>query len=708
MANIKLTRLDSNPSIGILTFDVEGKKANVMTTALRDELFAIVQELQKTKDLKALLIESAKPGIFIAGADINEIKDISTAKDGEAKARSGQVMMDMIEDLPFPTVALIDGACLGGGLEFSLACTWRFASFDPSVKIGLPEVNLGIIPGFGGTWRLPRVAGLQKGLGFIIQGKVMDSKAAYRGKLVDGLYPSAILRQSAIEHLEKTKFTKSRPFAQAADLKTKIMEGTPFGKSTIAKTAAKMTLKITKGKYPAPIKAIEVVVANYGAARSAAMDREAVEFGRLVLLGQHRTMIQVFGLTERYKKESWSPSQPLTVNKCAVLGAGVMGGGIAQLVSSSGLPVRLKDVSFDALKLGLKSSAAVYQKAVERRRYNKAEAATLQGMITPTLDYSGFKTCDVVIEAVVENMDVKKKVFAELDKATRPDAILASNTSSLSVTEMASAVQDPSRVVGMHFFNPVDKMPLVEIIRGEKTSDAAIATIVALSRRFRKTPIVVKDAPGFLVNRLLMPYLNEAGYLAEEGYTVEHMDRALLKFGMPMGAFILLDEIGLDVAYKVGKILETAFGARMKAAQLSHRLADAKLLGKKSGKGFYVQGKDGRRVINPDLSKFIPATGKPLSDAALIERCLYIMINEAAYCLQEGVCREPSDVDLGMMMGTGFPPFRGGLLRWADSIGTGEIVKTLERLQKEVDPERFRPANLLMDLAKKNQNFHAS
>jgi 3-hydroxyacyl-CoA dehydrogenase/enoyl-CoA hydratase/3-hydroxybutyryl-CoA epimerase len=604
-------------------------------------------------------------------------------------------------------VALIDGACLGGGLEFSLACTWRFASFDPSVKIGLPEVNLGIIPGFGGTWRLPRVAGLQKGLGFIVQGKVMDSKGAYRGGLVDGLYPSAILRQSAVEHLQKTKFTKTRPFAKAVKLQDKIMEGTPFGKSTVASTATKMTLKLTKGKYPAPIRAIEVVVANYGAPRDAAMKREAVEFGKLVKLGQHKTMIQVFNLTEKYKKEVWTPAAPLAIHKCAVLGAGVMGGGIAQVLSASGLPARLKDVSFDALKLGLKSSAAVYKKAVEKRRYNKAEAAAMQGLILPTLDYSGFKTCDVVIEAVVENMDVKKKVFAELDKVTRPDAVLASNTSSLSVTEMATAVKDPGRVVGMHFFNPVDKMPLVEIIRGEKTSDAAVATIVALSRRLRKTPIVVKDAPGFLVNRLLMPYLNEAAYLADAGYSVEATDKTLLDFGMPMGAFILLDEIGLDVAYKVGKILENAFGARMKACDLSHKLVDAKLLGKKNGKGFYVHS-DKDRVLNPELSKFIPAGGKTLSDAAVIERCLYVMINEAAFCLQEGVCREAADVDLGMMMGTGFPPFRGGLLRWADSVGAPAIVKTLERLQKEVDAERFRPAKLLEDLARKNQTFHAA
>lgn len=706
MANLKLTRLESNPSIGILTFDAEGKKANVLTTALRDELYALVQELQKSKDLKALLIESAKPGIFIAGADINEIKNISTTEDGEAKARSGQVMMDAIEDLPFPTVALIDGACLGGGLEFSLACTWRFASFSDSTKIGLPEVNLGIIPGFGGTWRLPRVAGLQKGLGFIVQGKVMDSKAAFRGGLVDGLFPAALLREAALEHLEKTKYSKSRPFAKAANFQAKILEETPFGKSKVASTATQMTLKLTKGKYPAPIKAIEVVVANYGASRDAAMKREAVEFGKLVKLGQHKTMIQIFNLTERYKKEVWTPAAPLPINKCAVLGAGVMGGGIAQLVSSGNIPVRLKDVSHDALRLGLKSSAAVYKKAVERRKYNRAEAMTLQGLILPTLDYSGFKTCDIVIEAVVENMDIKKKVFAELDKVTRPDAILASNTSSLSVGEMATAVQDPGRVVGMHFFNPVDKMPLVEIIRGPKTSDAAVATIVALSRRLRKTPIVVKDAPGFLVNRLLMPYLNEAGYLAEAGYSVETIDKILLDFGMPMGAFILLDEIGLDVAYKVGKILENAFGARMKAAELSHRLADAKLLGKKNGKGFYVHaGKE--RQLNPEAGKFVSGTKAP-TEAQVIERCLYVMINEAAFCLEESVCREPSDVDLGMLMGTGFPPFRSGLLRYADSIGTANIVKALERLQKEVDAERFRPSRLLADLARQNKPFHTA
>jgi 3-hydroxyacyl-CoA dehydrogenase/enoyl-CoA hydratase/3-hydroxybutyryl-CoA epimerase len=311
-----------------------------------------------------------------------------------------------------------------------------------------------------------------------------------------------------------------------------------------------------------------------------------------------------------------------------------------------------------------------------------------------------------VIEAVVENMDIKKSVFKELDKNTSPNTILATNTSALSVTEMARVVKDPSRVVGMHFFNPVHRMPLVEIIKGEKTSDEAIETIVQFSRNLRKTPIVVKDACGFLVNRLLLPYLNEAGFLAEEGVNFEKIDKALLDFGTPMGAFILLDEIGLDVAYKVAQVLHQAFGDRMTPVSILKTVYESKLLGRKSGEGFYLhQGKT--RKVNPKISGLLKKSGKSMSDEDIVMRCLSVMINEAAHCLEEGICREPADVDIGMIMGTGFPPFRGGLLRYADDLGIDRVVQALEKYSKEVDSKRFEPAKMLLTMRDQKQSFYA-
>jgi len=685
-----------------VVFDAAESKVNVLSAAVMSELQGIVGRVAADASLKAVLFRSAKPKIFIAGADIREIENLSDAATAAAKAGAGQQILNQIEDLRIPSVALISGVALGGGLEFALACTWRIACFGDSVRIGLPETKLGIIPGFGGTWRLPARTGLQKGIELIVQGRTLEPAAAYKAGLVDALAPENLLLETTLDFLKKMEFSKNRPPRSARNLMQKLLENTAPGRRILAKAAQKSILEATRGHYPAPLKAVDVIVANYGAPRAEALKRETQAFGELVAKGGHKPLIHVFYLMERYKKEAWTAEKPAPVAACGILGSGVMGGGIAQLVSAEGIPARMKDVKTDALLLGLRSAKAVYSGAVKKRRMSRAEADTRMGLIQPTLDYSGFRNLDLVIEAVVEDIGVKKKVFAELDGVTAPEAILASNTSSLPVTEMAAAVKDPSRVVGMHFFNPVHKMPLVEVIRGARTGERAVATIVQFSRRLKKTPIVVKDSAGFLVNRLLMPYLNEAGYLAEEGVPIEAIDRALLDFGMPMGAFILMDEIGIDVGTKVAHVLEAAFGERMKTCGLLDRMKEKGWLGKKSGKGFYVHA-GGKMTLNAET----PAkSGITVPADEIVSRCISVMVNEAAHCLSEQVTREAADVDIGMILGTGFPPFRGGLLKHADAWGIAKIVETLKRYAESVSPARFAPSPLLLDMQKNGRNFY--
>ncbi|MEK7375816.1 MAG: 3-hydroxyacyl-CoA dehydrogenase NAD-binding domain-containing protein, partial [Candidatus Margulisiibacteriota bacterium] len=579
--------------------------------------------------------------------------------------------------LPFPTIALINGACLGGGTELALACDYRLAGFGEKIKIGLPEVNLGVIPGFGGTVRLPRLTGLRKGLELIVSAKLLSPEAALKAGLVDKLTSIKLLREEGIKFLlEKGKKRKKfkPPVKGFINL---LLEGTFIGKWILLSLTKKSVLAATKGKYPAPLLAADVITRNYGSSLKKALEREAKAFGRLVITDVSKNLVSIFFLNEKYKKERWvdaclagRQAVPLPVKKCAVLGAGVMGGGIAQLFSFNGIPVRMKDINWQALLSGLRAAKKVYDGARKRRKIKQAQAINGMALISPTLDYSGFSNCDVVVEAVVEDMDIKQSVFEELSRIVKPSAILASNTSCLPISGIASRTKDPSRVVGLHFFNPVHRMPLIEIVRSSQTSDEVVATMVDISRKLGKTPIVVKDSWGFLVNRLLIPSLLEAADLLEEGVSFERIDKALLDFGLPMGAFWLLDEIGLDVGYKVARLLEENLGQRMKVAEILKKVYEKKWLGRKSSKGFYIyKGRD--RKPNKEIYGLLRSKHLRIAAEEIVKRVIFRMVSEAVLCLEENVVKEASAVDIGMIMGAGFPPFRGGLLRYADSISIG-------------------------------------
>ena len=702
MQNIKL-KIENQ--FAFIEFDQPDSKVNVLSTPLMAEFKEIVLRLSERKDLKGAIILSAKPDIFIAGADIKEIENITAASDGCAKAEAGQAILNSLENLPFPTLALINGACLGGGLELALACDWRLAILSEKVKIGLPEVKLGVIPGFGGTYRLPRLAGLRKGLELILSGEAVSAENAFKIGLVDGLVSQSRMSSEGIEFLKNKKKRKIfKP--KLKGFLNKFFDKTPLGRAILKNESKKFVLKTTHGQYPAVLAALAAVTQNYTASFKAALAREAQIFGKLCVGEVSKNLISVFYLVEKYKKARWVEAQPRKINKCAVLGAGVMGGGIAQLFSFFRLPVRMKDLNYSALGRGLKQAREVFSYAFKKRKIKESQLNLGMALISPTCDYSGFNSADLIVEAVLEDMQIKKKVFGELDGIAKPDAILASNTSCLSIAQMGEGVKNKTRLIGMHFFNPVHRMPLIELIRTQETSEETIATMVEFSKRLGKTPIVVKDSCGFLINRILLPYLIEAVFILEEGASFERIDKICLAFGLPMGPFSLVDEIGLDVGYKVALLLEESFGPRMAVPEILKKVYEKKWFGKKTQKGFYAyKGKN--KIANKEIYNFIAKRDcRYHSDEEILQRMLYRMINEAAACLEEKVCDEPSCVDIGMIMGTGFPPFRGGLLRYADSVGCENILEKLEKFKKEVNAKRFSPSDYLISLAKDNKKFY--
>jgi 3-hydroxyacyl-CoA dehydrogenase/enoyl-CoA hydratase/3-hydroxybutyryl-CoA epimerase len=706
-----LTLEQSGDGVAWLVFDRPDSKVNLLdesTMQRLEELLGTIEEQARENAVRALIVRSGKDGSFIAGADVNAIVAITDPAEAEAKARAGQRLFRRLEQLPVPTIAAIDGICLGGGTELVLACTYRLASERPETKIGLPEVQLGIIPGFGGTTRLPRLIGLRAASDLILTGRTVDARRAQRIGLIDEAVPAPTLydRAQAVARL----FMQGRPPERRdrRDAATRLLEATPPGRRVLFSQARKQVMKQTKGHYPAPLAALQVMRESVGLPIDAALDIEARAVGTLIVSDVSKNLIHVFHLMEAAKKAA-PDATAREVSRAAVVGAGVMGGGIAQLLASRGISVRLKDINDAALSSGLRHARELFDRAVSRRRLTKREAAQQMDRIAPTLEYAGFGQVDVVIEAVVERMDVKKQVLADVESRTREGCVLATNTSSLSVTEMQNALARPADFCGMHFFNPVHRMPLVEVIRGRQSSDVAIATIFALARRLGKTPIIVDDGPGFLVNRILGPYLNEAGWLLADGASIEAIDQALTRFGMPMGPLRLLDEVGFDVSRHAGATLHEAFGERLAPAPPLIALEHTKLLGRKGGKGFYVYENDREKGRNEEiyqaLGAAVPSERRDISAADIRDRTVLAMVNEAARVLEDGIVRGPGDVDLGMITGTGFPPFHGGLLRYADRRGLPAIMQRLEELA-EKHGVRFTPAPLLRRYAQEGRGFY--
>lgn len=702
--------------IANLVFDLPNEKVNKLSAPVMSELEEVLENIANNKNLKALVISSAKKDIFIAGADINEIKDLTDKKDARAKVSRGQEIMNKIEELKIPTIALINGACLGGGLELALACTYRLAVVSNKTQLGLPEVNLGIIPGFGGTQRLPKLVGLTNSLKIILSGKAVDARKAYKMGIVDDLTNEEFLEDKLNEFLSKIlKDEKSNQYLSKRRALRKslfIKEQLLFGKYLIFYFAQKDLFEKTKGNYPAPFYALEVIKKTYPNSSKNGYKTELDYFCELCISEVSKNLIDIFFTSESLKKSNFENLEIKKINSAATLGAGIMGGGIAWLFANKNLEVRIKDISQKAIALGFNQILKIFNQLKKIRKLTQNEIDLKMSKVSSNLDYEGFENADIVIEAVIENMAIKKNILSEVETKIREDALIVSNTSSLSISEMASSLQNPRRFAGMHFFNPVNRMPLVEVIYGEKTSQETVASVVALTKKLGKTPIVVKDVAGFLVNRILLPCMNEAAYLLQEGASIGEVDAALEEFGLPMGAFILSDVVGIDVAVKVAKSLEQSYGARMKVAEILTEIYvnHKELLGKKSGKGFYIHGR--KKLINNQIYQILQEvqnknkiSTRSISKEEIVNRCILTMINEAAKCLEEGVVKNARELDMAMIMGAGFPAFRGGLLKYADNIGANKILIKLEQFKN--CGLRFEIANLLKDKANSGEKFYA-
>ncbi|MFN7683891.1 MAG: 3-hydroxyacyl-CoA dehydrogenase NAD-binding domain-containing protein [Oligoflexia bacterium] len=715
-------------AIWSLVFDAPGEKVNTLGREVMEELrtlLPVLKERGQAGEIEALILKSGKQGQFIAGADIQMIAGVTQEDEARKLSQLGQDLFNEWEDLPFPTVAAVQGPALGGGCEWALASSAIVLSDDSFTRIGLPEVMLGILPGIGGCVRLPRKVGLAEALDLILTGKQLKPEKALKSGLVEAVLPASQFMPATVAWLRKNleALRQARRLARAPRLGGmggalgRMLDSTALGRALILRQARNGVLAKTRGKYPAPLEVLSVLSrtgAKYGperltgTRRKEALAIEAAAFGRLAVSPESKSLVHVFFLMEQVKKARLGDGRP--VLSAAVLGAGVMGGGIAQLFADRGTPVRMKDLTEQALTTGVRQATQVWQKQVLKKRLAQREFQQRLNLISPVLDYSGFGSVDLVVEAVVEKMDVKRAVFRELEEVVADSCIIASNTSSLSVSQMQKGMRSPERFAGMHFFNPVSKMPLVEVIRGAESSSEAVATVYAYCRKVGKTPIVVKDAPGFLVNRLLAPYLNEATYLVADGAPIEELDRAILEFGMPMGPIELIDEIGIDVGEKVSNILFEAFGPRMKGCDLSAAMVASGRLGKKNGKGFYLYENGRKSGLDPEVESLLGSTlrirpkKRSFSGQEMIERCIFPMINEASRALNEAVVESAGEVDLGMIMGTGFPPFRGGLLRYADQLGIGRVSERLAHFSKTMGT-RFEPSEVLLDMASKGHTF---
>ena len=719
-------RIDAD-GVGRITFDDPGRGHNILTEPVVRVLEGIVAQADgaaRDGTLRALLVESAKPGSFIAGADVTAIAAVAESGDpGVAieAVRAGQALFGRVAPLPVPTVAAIHGISLGGGTELALACDYRVCDDDDRTRIGLPEVQLGILPAWGGATRLPRLVGLRAALGLMLTGKPARVSKARRIGLVDRVFPRQQFRERSLEFARSLAAGDgtdgaARSGRRATRKKRRrgvagwLLDGTAPGRAIVLRTARKQVVKRTGGHYPAPFRILEVVRKGFGRSIAESLELEAKAAGQLVASPECRNLLFLFQLREGARKGPWATGgRAAPVGRMAVIGAGQMGGGIAQVAAYNDLPVRMKDVRHEAVAGGLAHARSIFDGAVKRRSLRRRDATRKMGLISGGLDYAGVGQADLVVEAVVERMDIKKTVLKEVEDVVGPDAVIATNTSSLSVDEMASVLERPGRFAGMHFFGPVHRMPLVEVVRGEKTDPDTIETIAALVVRMGKVPVVTGDGPGFLVNRILGLALNEAGHLLDEGYDVEALDRIWTDFGMPMGPCRLIDEVGMDIARHAGDSLAEALGERMAPSASLVALAEAGRPGRKGGRGFYLyengkmKGLD--RTVYRDMGQ--SARRDSSNPARACDRIVLAMVNEAARILADGIVGSAADVDLGMVMGTGFPPFRGGLLRYADDRGLDEVLAVLEGFAGEVG-NRFQPSGLLVELAQSGETFHSA
>lgn len=697
-----------------LRFDRQGDAINKFDAATVKELGEATQAIASHDGAKGVIVTSGKDG-FIVGADITEFGAAFSQSDEQLIQWSADsnAVFSAFEDLEMPTVTAINGMALGGGFEMALSSDYRVMSSEAAV--GLPEVKLGIFPGFGGTVRLPRLIGADNAIEMIAGGSNVKAKAALANGSVDAVVEPDQLLEAAKSLLS---------LCIAGDMDWQARRAQKTGPLKLGPVDSMMVFETAKGfvagkagkHYPAPIEAINCIQKAAGKGRDDALKIEHKGFVKVAKTTQAQALIGIFMNDQLIKKKSkgWI-KQSKEIKQGAVLGAGIMGGGIAYQAASTGTPMIMKDINKAALDLGLNEASKLLNKQVSRGKMDAAKMASVLNNIRDTLNYGDFGEVDIIVEAVVERADIKKMVYADVEKYAREDVIIASNTSSISIDELASDLKRPENFLGMHFFNPVHRMPLVEVIRGSKTSDEAIAATVALASRMKKTPIVVNNCPGFLVNRILFPYFFGFEGLIAEGADFQRIDKLMEGFGWPMGPSYLNDVVGMDTSQHVGHVLAAGYPDRMSPAEGQKSsldlMVEAGRLGQKSGSGYYKYEQDRKgkpkKVKDPEAYEIIKGAVKETrehSDEEIIERHMLPMIIETARCLEQGIVDTAAEADMGLIMGIGFPPFRGGALKYADTLGLDHVVKACEKYAYL--GKLYEPTERMKEMAAKGESYY--
>ncbi|QUG74922.1 fatty acid oxidation complex subunit alpha FadJ [Erwinia sp. E602] len=721
-------RLDN---VAVIVIDVPGEKVNTLKVEFAGQIREVLQQARANPQLAGVVLISGKPDTFIAGADIGMIAACRTAEQAQALAQQGQQVMAEIAALPVPVVAAIHGACLGGGLELALACHHRVCTLEDTTRLGLPEVQLGLLPGSGGTQRLPRLIGASTALDLMLSGRTLRGAAARKCGLVDDAVPHAILLETAVAlALQGAHTGKARPQPQPQPqtgeappqsqsqlrrqskprprpLRERLL-ATPPGRAVLFTLVQRRARAKSHGHYPAVDSIIAVVRCGLEQGSATGYAAEARAFGELAMTPQSAALRGLFFASTALKKESGAGAEPRPLRSIGVLGGGLMGGGIACVTAiRAGLPVRIKDLQPAGVARALKTSWEVLGKQVQRRRLSPVQRQQQMALLSGGTDWQGFSQRDVVIEAVFENLALKQQMVAEVEAHCAETTIFASNTSSLPIADIARQAQRPENVIGLHYFSPPEKMPLVEVIPHAGSAETTLATVVALAKKQGKTPIVVADRAGFYVNRILAPYMLEALHCLLEGEPIDAVDAALVQFGFPVGPFQLLDEVGIDIASHMMPVLQQAWGDRfaLPAAMAALQKDDRK--GRKNGRGFYLYGQRWPRGRRPDpaIYRLLAVTPKScLSAQDLAERCVMMLLNEAVRTLDEAVIRSARDGDIGAVFGIGFPPFLGGPFRYIDQLGAATVVSRLEQLADRYGP-RFAPCERLKKMMEARESF---
>ncbi|MBM4358315.1 MAG: fatty acid oxidation complex subunit alpha FadJ [Deltaproteobacteria bacterium] len=703
--------------VAVLTYDIPGESMNTLRADFIDLFVRAFEQVDKHPDVRAAVLVSGKKDGFIAGADVKMLEALATVEDARRMVQRGHEVMAKLAGSVKPVVAAIHGAALGGGFEVALACQGRVLSSAKSTVLGLPEVQLGLLPGLSGLQRLAALTSLQVALDFGLTGKNMRPEKAKKLGVADDVVPREILLEVACKlalRLANERASGKGKKKSKPDLQTLALEKNPLGRSVLFKKARETVQKKTGGHYPSPGKIIDVLEAFAGKGLEASQDVEARAFGELVKSEVSANLRSIFFATTALKKDTGvdSDAKARDIEKLGMLGAGLMGAGIAYVSIDKGIAVRLKDRDGASLGRGVKYVTDIYDDRVKKRQLTPRDKAQKLALLSTTTDYSGMRNTDLVIEAVFEDLDLKKRVVAEVEANCKPGVIFASNTSSIPIGRIAEGSKHPENVVGMHYFSPVHKMPLLEVIRTQQTADEVVATAVAVGKRQGKTVIVVNDGVGFYTSRLLGPYMNEASYILAEGAPIEFIDKAMTAWGWPVGPMTLVDEVGIDVAAHVGPIMLAAFGERLTPPATIDRLTSDGRKGRKNEKGFYLYGAAAKKkgkgkhvdeTVYAALGLPVPKKS-PVSVAEVQERCNLQFINEALHCYSEGILRSPRDGDIGAIFGLGFPPFLGGPFRYVDKLGARNVLERIRHYRDRFGI-RFEPAPVLVEQAKSGKQF---